>query len=222
MFTGIEMPLEAAVLLCAASVAAGMWLGHNRANRRLDPRRNPLRELMKPAVLANAIDLAARRDALRDGSHAVLHGRIDQLAGLHTTWNADTREQVREHIAAVMRAGLRRGDRIALGAGGQGGDSFTILIPGADERSAVRIADRLRRMLTQLRLPQLGGEARLTASFGVAADRFGESGAGLDQRAQRALAAAIAKGDDHVVPASEIEEVMLLPAPAAPPAASAA
>lgn len=219
MITGINIPLELALLLCVGCGAAGVWAGQVRANRRLDPRRNPLRELLRPAVLSQAIDLAARRDALREGSHAVLHGRIDQIAALRTVWNADTREQVHEHIAAVMRAGLRRGDRIAISAGGSGEDNFTILIPGADERAAVRIADRLRCSLAQLRLPQLGNEARLTASFGVAADRFGESSDGLDRRARRALDAADA---DHVVPASEIEEIILLPAPAQGSTASAA
>ena len=215
----MNIPLELALLLCMGCGAAGVWAGQVRANRRLDPRSNPLRELLRPAVLSQAIDLAARRDALREGSHAVLHGRIDQIAALRTVWNADTREQVHEHIAAVMRAGLRRGDRIAISAGGSGEDNFTILIPGADERAAVRIADRLRCSLAQLRLPQLGNEARLTASFGVAADRFGESSDGLDRRARRALDAADA---DHVVPASEIEEIILLPAPAQGSTASAA
>ncbi len=215
MITGIEVPLELTALLCAACAAAGTWGGRFRAKRRLDTRRDPLRDLMKPDVLDDAVDLAIRRNALREGSHAMLHGRIDQLAALRATWNPDIRNQVQQHIAAVMRAGLRRGDRIAMGADGWGDERFTILIPGADERAAVRIADRLRRSLAKLNLPQLGGAVRLTASFGVAADRFGENSEGLNQRARRALDAADA---DHVVPASEIEEVILLPAPASAPA----
>lgn len=223
MITGVNLPLEAALLLCAGCIALGVWIGQSRANRRLDPRRsrgpNPLGDLLKRESLAQAIDLAAHRDKRRAGSHAVLHGRIDQIAALRAVWNPDTHAAVREHVAAVMRTGLRRDDRMTLAEG----EGFTILIPGADERAAVRIADRLRRVLAQLHLPQLGRGVRLTASFGVAADRFGEGEAGLDQRARSALDAAMAKGADHVVPASEVEEVMLLPAPAAaPPAASAA
>ncbi|UYV14363.1 GGDEF domain-containing protein [Porphyrobacter sp. ULC335] len=218
MITGIEVPLELATLLCAACIAAGAWAGHIRANRRLDPRLNPLRDLMKAENLAEAVDLAARRNARRAVSHAVLHGRIDQLAAFRSVWNADTNNQVREHVAAVMRAGLRRGDSMALAEG----EGFTIIIPGADERSAVHVADRLRRSLANLRLPHLGSDARLTASFGVAADRFGDSDFGLNTRARRALDAALAKGMDHIVPASEIEEVMLLPAPTPSHVASAA
>lgn len=225
--TGIEVPLELAALLSAGALAVGVWAGRVRANRRLDPRRapaaDPLDELMKRENLSKAIDLAARRNAAREGAQAMLHGRIDQLAQLSEVWNPATRSEVREHVAAVMRAGLRRDDRIELGSDGRGGESFTIIIPGADERAAARIADRLRRSLAQLRLPQLGSEARLTASFGIAAERFGDGAEGLDTRARRALDAALARGADQVVPASEIEEVMLLPAPRTPqPAASAA
>ncbi|WP_017666117.1 GGDEF domain-containing protein [Porphyrobacter sp. AAP82] len=220
--TGIEVPLEVAAMLCAGCSAAGVLAGNLRAKRRLDPRRakpsDPLRALHKPEVLAEAVDLAARRNALRDGSQAVLHGRIDQLGALGTVWNSDTHAEVRAHVAAVMRASLRRGDRMAQG----GKDGFTITIAGADERAAVRIADRLRRRLAQLRLPQLGSEAHLTASFGVAAKRFGDADDAIMRRARRALDEAVAKGADHVVPASEVEEIMLLPAPAPSSAPSAA
>ncbi|RNJ61879.1 MAG: diguanylate cyclase [Porphyrobacter sp. IPPAS B-1204] len=221
---GMAVPLELAVALCAICAGLGSWAGQALARRRLDPRRpshnNPLGDLLKPSVLAEAVDMAARRSSLRSGPHAVLHGRIDQFAALHPAWNAQTRDEVRAHIAAVMRAGLRRGDRIALAESAAGG-GFTILVPGADERAAVHIADRLRRALGQLRLPQIGSAAHLTASFGVAADRFGDNIDVIDQRARRALDSADC---DHVVPASDIEEIMLLPAPTptAAPAASAA
>lgn len=210
----MAVPLEMAVLLCAMCAGLGSWAGQALARRRLDPRRartggDPLSALLKPSVLAEAVEQAARRSALRSGPHAVLHGRIDQFAALHPAWDAETRDAVRAHIAAVMRAGLRQGDRIALAESAAGG-GFTILAPGADERSAVRIAERMRRALGQLRLPQIGKTARLTVSFGVAADRYGDHIDVIDQRARRALDTANA---DHVVPASEIEEIMLLPAP---------
>lgn len=226
MITGVNMPLEVALLLSIIVGVAGVWIGQQRVKRQRDPqptprsnpRPNPLSDLLKPEVLAEAIDLAAHRSARRAGAHAVMHGRIDQLAMMRTIWNLETRAEVSQHVAAVMRAGLRQNDRIAI----NDGEGFTILIPGVDERTAVGIADRLRRALAQLHLPQLGSDARLTASFGVASDRVGEGNTSLDQRARRALLAAMARGEDHVVPASEIEEIMLLPAPAASPTASAA
>lgn len=209
----MAVPLEIAVVLCAMCAGLGSWAGQVLARRRLAPRRpvqgNPLSDLLQPSVLGEAVDRAARGSMLHSAPHAVLHGRIDQFAALHPAWNADTRDAVRAHIAAVMRAGLRRDDRIALPESEAGG-SFTILVPGADERAAVRIADRMRRALGQLHLPHIGGGERFTASFGVAADRFGDHLGAINQRARRALEAADA---DHVIPASEIEEIMLLPAP---------
>ena len=215
--TGIELPLEVAALLCAACAAAGAWFASTRVSRGRDPRRaaggGPLGALHKPEVFSKAVDLATHRNAMRAASQAVLQGRIDQIEVLGPLWNSDTRAEVREHVAAVMRASLRRGDRMASGEG----DAFTITLPGADERAAMRIADRLRRRLGQLRLTQVGSEAPLTASFGVAAERFGDGADSIARRARRALDAAVAKGADHVVPASEIEEIMLLPAPAPSP-----
>lgn len=217
MPSGIQLPLEVAAALCGLFALIGAGLGNWHAGRRNDPHRNPLNEMLKPENLGPAIDLAVHRDARRRASHAVLQGRIDQFAESGADWSADTHEQVREHVAAVMRVGLRRDDRITLAEG----DGFTILVPGADERAAVHIADRLRRKVGNLHLPQLGEDFRLTASFGVAADRFGESREGLGRRAHRALGVAVEQGNDHVVPASEIEEIMLLPAPAPSPVTSA-
>lgn len=222
MMTGIEVPLEVAALLCAGCAAAGAWFASTRANRRFDPRRaagdSPLEALHRPEVFSKAIDLATRRNAMRDASLALLHGRIDQLTGLHAALPGATQAEVREQIAAVMRAGLRRGDSMAI----TDGDAFTITVAGADERAALRIAERLRRKIAQLRLPHLGLDTRLTASFGVAAQRSEQDEAALTRRARQALEAAMARGQDHVVPASEIEEIRLLPPPAPSSSSSSA
>jgi diguanylate cyclase (GGDEF)-like protein len=216
--TGIEVPLEVAAMWCAGFALVGLWVGQFRAKRRSGPRPDALAErlgeLLKADAQANTIDLAVHRDSLRAGSRAVLQGRIDQLGAVADAWNSNARNEVREHVAAVMRAGLRRDDRVTLVAG----DGFTISMPGLDERAAVRVADRLRRKLARLHLPHLASEAKLTATFGVAAERFGDGDDGIARRARRALDAAVAKGIDHVVPASEIEEIMLLPAPTPSPA----
>jgi diguanylate cyclase (GGDEF)-like protein len=221
--SGIAVPLEWAVVLGASCAGMGtilgVWAGQARARRRFGPPRqaqaDPLRSLFKPAMLAEALHQAAQARASATADHAVLHGRIDQVAALQPEWDAATRDAVRAHIAAVMRAGLRRGDRIAI-AEGTAGAGFTIVAPGADEHAALRIANRLKRTLAKLRLPQLGPAATLTASFGVAAERPGETIEVIDHRARRALDAALEQGADHVVPASAIEEILLLPAPAKP------
>lgn len=194
----MNVPLELAVALSAMFCAVGAWIGQSRAVRRQAKHRHPLADLMQPANLDPVIDLATRRTVMREASHAVLHGRIDRRE------STVSRNLAQGSVAAVMRAGLRRGDRISH----IDGEGFTIILPGADERAGARIADRLRSALIQA-----GATAGVAARFGVAAGRYDESGDLLNRRARRALDAALSQGQGHVVSASEIEEVFYLPAP---------
>lgn len=213
--TGFEVSFELALLASAGALGLGIMAGwhwgqwwHHQSH---GTQGNPLRRLINPDSLVHIVDLSTHRHVRHAGSHAVLRARIDRHAGMRAGWDAGTCEQV----AAVMRAGLRRGDRVA-----SDGDNYTIVIHGADEPAAVRTANRLRRALAQLRLPHMTRDARLTASFGVAADRIGAPIGAADRQARRALHAARLRGADHVVPASELQEILYLPAPT--PVASAA
>jgi diguanylate cyclase (GGDEF)-like protein len=185
VITGFEVPLEAAILMSLATLVLGILAGRALANQR-----------------------RAGRRAIQ----AVLRGQIDQI---HNALDAEARDAVRSHIAAVMKAGVRRGDSFTQIAG----DGFTIILPGADERAARHVAERLRRTLGNSKLPQSDASHPFTARFGVAAGRGGEA---LMARARTALDAARKSGSDYVVAASEIEEVMFLPAPASSSAAAAA
>lgn len=196
MITGLNVPLELAAILCALFCAAGIWAGQARAARPSARPRNPLADLMQPASLDPVIDLATRRNAMREAAQAVLHGRIAPGA---------EKGAAHDQVAAVLRAGLRHGDRVTHIAG----EGFTIILPGADERAGTHIADRLRGSLSQL---------KVNARFGVAAGSTSVSGDVLARRARRALDAAQHRDVEHVVAASDFEEVLFLP----PPAASAA
>lgn len=213
MITGIEVPLEWVALCVAACFVAGLKFGELWTSWRIwgrkERRHGPLGDLLKSETLTKTIDLAARRNAVRARSHAVLHGRIDRLESVSGQWGAAAHDEVRDHIAAVLRAGLRRKDAIALGKS----NDFTITLVGADERAAVNIADRLRQRLSRLRLSHLGNEDGLTVNFGVAAAASGDDAHRVGRLAHRALRVAVARGADHVVRASEIEEIKLLPAP---------
>lgn len=217
MITGIEVPLEAAIAASLAALALGAFVERIRARPARHQPGDPLAALFTRETLGSAAREASRRDH-RIAAQAVLHGRIDQSAMLRTGWDAEAREQVISHIAAVMKAGIRRDDSFAQ----IDGDGFTIIMPGADERAARGVADRLRHALARMTLPQSGLANPFTASFGVAAGRADERGDALVARALAALEAARKAGSDHVVAASEIEEVICLPAPDRSPRAAAA
>lgn len=209
MITGIAVPLEAAIAAALAALMLGAYVGQNRQRRRHPALPDPLCGLFAPATLEAAVDEANRRFHRQVAAQAVLRGRIDQIASLRAGWDAETREQVLSHIAGVMKAGVRRDDSFARIEG----DGFTIVMPGADERAARGVANRLRRALAQIILPQFGGENPFTVSFGVAAGRADDNPASLVARARAALKAAQQGGSDHVVAASEIEEMICLPPP---------
>lgn len=209
MVTGIAVPLEAAMAASFGTLLLGIYLGQERLRRRQQAGPDPLSALFAPATLEAAVVDTNRRIRGRIASQAVLRAKIDQSASLRAGWNAEVREQVLGHIAGVMKAGVRRDDSFARIEG----DGFTIVMPGADENAARGVADRLRRTLAQIRLPQFGGENPFTASFGVAAGKADDNPASLVARARAALEAAQKAGSDHVVAASEIEEVIFLPAP---------
>jgi len=217
VITGFEVPLEAATAASMATFALGLLAARVRDRRKPSATANPLAELFSSGMLGSAADEANRKLANRMAGHAVLRGRIDQVAMLRAGWDADARDQVLGNIANVMRAGIRRDDRFSQIEG----EGFTIVMPGADERAAKGVADRLRRALAQMQLPQTGAHMPFTASFGVAAGRSGDCGETLVARARAALDAAQKVGSDHVVAASEIEEVMFLPAPNSSAAAAA-
>lgn len=207
MTLGLALPLFAALVLCGLLAWAGFRLTRRPLRRRrTDHRSDPLQELMRRENLGEAIDLVLYRDARRSASQAALVGRIDQFISAGPAWSRGARGQIRDHVAAAMRMSLRRDARIAMVAGHAQGGGFAILIPGADERAAVRIAERLRQKVAQLQLPRFHGDASLTISFGVAAGSIAESCEGIEAHARRALEIALALGPDNVVPASAIAE----------------
>jgi diguanylate cyclase (GGDEF)-like protein len=70
-------------------------------------------------------------------------------------------------VAAALSGGLREYDL----AGRFGGEEFSLLLPGADADEAVRVAERLRVILSRIAIPAQGGDGQdphITASIGVA------------------------------------------------------
>ena len=217
MITGIEIPLEAAIAASIAAFALGVLARRwpvARAARRRTGSDDPLAGLSARDRLASAIINASRQSPRSGAQQAVLHARIDQMAALRTGWDGPQREAILAQVAAVMKAGVRRDDRVDTIAG----DGFTIIMPGADEKAARGVAKRLGRAVAGMKFSPLAARGLFTASFGVSAGAGAVHHDILVKQARAALRAAQAAGTDHVVAASEIEEVLLLPAPASCPA----
>lgn len=205
-------------LIAVIAAAATMTLFALLSNARTQKVADPLTGLFDPSTF-EAEFAATQQRKLRiqrsgDQSSSVLRGRIDHLAQVRTLWSPETRAEAVAHVAQVMRAGVRNSDAVTEIEGPEGGGSFAIQTPGANEAEAGTIAKRLLETLARTRVNGIGDAMRLSASFGVAERREGESDADMRMRADDALKAAQVSGEEQVITATEWEEVMLLPAPA--------
>jgi diguanylate cyclase (GGDEF)-like protein len=80
-----------------------------------------------------------------------------------------------------------------------GGEEFVVLVPG-EAADAVRLAERLRIAVSELTLPQLGPDGRVTVSIGVASfPEQATSAAELFERADQALYVAKDAGRNRTV-----------------------
>lgn len=79
-----------------------------------------------------------------------------------------------------------------------GGEEFAVMLPSIASTSALQLAEELRTAFKQIAFDAVAGEARPTASFGVAVAREDEGLPSLTERADRALYKAKSSGRDCV------------------------
>lgn len=139
------------------------------------------------AVLAT-LDREAR-DA--GAALAVVMFDIDHFKSINDRHGHATGDAVLRGVAAVATAAVRGSDRV----GRVGGEEFLVVLRGADEDEASRVAERLREGVAAMRVE---GAPPVTASFGVACRREGEVTEALVRRADAALYAAKSGGRNTV------------------------
>jgi diguanylate cyclase (GGDEF)-like protein len=142
------------------------------------------------ARLKREIDRARRFET----DLAVLMLDIDHFKQLNDRFGHPTGDAVLRDIARVLEEGVRSIDTVARA----GGEEFVVVLPRTDAGAAERVADKLRSRISAHDVPELGGEARVTISLGVALLMPGESSDSLLARADRALYDAKDAGRDRV------------------------
>jgi diguanylate cyclase (GGDEF)-like protein len=147
--------------------------------------------------LARAI---ARED--RQGGHfSVLLADVDHFKKLNDTYGHLAGDAALAAVARLIGRTLRKGDLPAR----YGGEEFAVILPGTDERGAVKMAERVRQALEAEHLVFEGARLLVTASFGAAVwPRDGVEAAALLGSADRALYAAKQAGRNRVVAAAQL------------------
>jgi diguanylate cyclase len=153
-------------------------------------------------ALAKAMD-----DANANGEPlSLLIADIDHFKKFNDTFGHLTGDQVLRLVAMALKQNVK-GQDIATR---YGGEEFAVVLPHTVLRSAITVADHIRRaVMTKELIKRSTGEhlGRVTVSVGVATMRPGDSIAALIERADHCLYAAKRNGRNRVV--SEIDpEIM--------------
>jgi diguanylate cyclase (GGDEF)-like protein len=129
---------------------------------------------------------------------SVLYIDADHFKSVNDRFGHDTGDRALQLIARHIQDSMRPTDV----AGRFGGEEFVVLLPGADQHDAARVAERLRKRIEEAR--QL--EVTLTISVGVAQHARGEPIERVIRRADAALLDAKGSGRNRVVIAEPTPE----------------
>ncbi|GAB3324576.1 sensor domain-containing diguanylate cyclase [Haliea atlantica] len=184
------------------------------SNERLEAEREALREAnLKLEQLAstdsltgiwNRYHLEASIDAELSAAQryqrpcAVILFDIDHFKQFNDTYGHEAGDRVLKEVTAVVSESLRDTDQL----GRWGGEEFLVLVTNSNLDSALRLAERLRHAVLALDLGELGS---VTASFGVAACREGDTRRSLVKRADRAMYQAKEAGRNRVAVESKAD-----------------
>jgi diguanylate cyclase (GGDEF)-like protein len=177
----------------AAALLANIQLANREKDRAM---KDPLTALYnRRAFFENLAQAIARRE--RQADHlCLLMLDLDHFKKLNDTHGHPAGDAALKKTAEVLRRELRKGDVPAR----YGGEEFVIMLPGATETVARRVAERLRAALEEVEIAFGGTTLHVTASLGLAVwPDNGREAEELLSSADRALYAAKAGGRNRVV-----------------------
>ncbi|HEU5473818.1 MAG TPA: EAL domain-containing protein [Actinophytocola sp.] len=128
------------------------------------------------------------------GPGALLLLDLDNFKDINDLRGHPAGDRVMCMLANVLRERLRDGQVL----GRLGGDEFAVVLPGANEREAVEVADRLRTAIATVPLVGGANATSTTVSAGVAQFESGESWQAVLANADLALYASKAAGRNRV------------------------
>ena len=107
----------------------------------------------------------------------------DEFKRINDTYGHDAGDEVLEGLAQLLMREVRTEDIVAR----YGGEEFLLLLPEVDAQGAVRVAERLRRLVATAELAKSAESSRITISLGIALLEDGDKADELVTRADRAM-----------------------------------
>lgn len=116
-------------------------------------------------------------------SLALMMMDFDHFKQINDTYGHEIGDRVLVEAARLVRENLRKEDCCCR----WGGEEFLLLFPETDQEAALKISEKLRRLIAGLSINASGTQIRLTASLGVALHNPGETIDKFIKRADGAL-----------------------------------
>jgi diguanylate cyclase len=159
---------------------------------------DPLTSLANRKYFDQALEKFIFQGASSGDPMALLLTDIDHFKAFNDTFGHLTGDQVLRLVAIAVKQNVKGQDIAAR----YGGEEFAIILPGTTLRSALTVADQVRRaVMTKELMKRSTGEhlGRVTVSIGVAALRQGDTAQSLIERADNCLYAAKRCGRNRVM-----------------------
>lgn len=116
-------------------------------------------------------------------SLALLMLDLDHFKQYNDTYGHPMGDKALVKVAEILRKDLRDIDTVAR----YGGEEFAIILPGVDEKLALRTSERIRKDLEDYRFKVVNGKFRLTLSIGISLYEKGVGAEEMVTRADKAL-----------------------------------
>lgn len=177
-----------AMVLIGASIAE--WT----TNLRESSERDALTGLQNRGSFEQSMRILLPRAQTEGRPLSLVVADIDHFKKVNDIWGHQAGDQAISGFGELIRKTIRGCDT----AGRIGGEEFCIAVWNCENDPAHRLAERIRQAFVRLEHSGLSGDIRLTASFGVATAREGETYEQLFARADEALYRAKSSGRDRV------------------------
>ncbi len=159
---------------------------------------DPLTSLANRKYFDTALDKFIAHSVASGEPLALLLADIDHFKAFNDTYGHLTGDQVLRLVAMALKQTVKGQDIAAR----YGGEEFAIILPNTTLRSAVTVADHIRRaVMTKELMKRSTGEhlGRITVSVGAATLHKDDTGSSLIERADNALYAAKRYGRNRVM-----------------------
>jgi diguanylate cyclase (GGDEF)-like protein len=184
------------IRLIAAQVAVKIDLGrtHQQLNRMATT--DGLTGLLNHRTFQHGFNMMLQRESRRQGSLSLLLCDIDYFKKINDTYGHPFGDTVLQGVAGILGKAARRIDLIAR----YGGEEFALVLEGAGEKGALKVAARIRKEIENMVFRHRQGLVRVTISVGLAVSpEHGTDKALLLSRADQALYQAKMQGRNRVV-----------------------